>query len=121
MASKKEIKKIKRLARQEKSVNNIKNKLKLPKSTVYYHFKKEVGQKQKENQPVIPDNQDFKGEFCGIFAGDGNYYYDKKKGEYRIRICLNHNYEYWEILEDHLRFKLVKARMCILIQINQLL
>ena len=48
MASPQQIQKIKQLAKKGESVNTIKEKLEIPKSTVYYHFKKEVGQKQKE-------------------------------------------------------------------------
>ena len=48
MTSPQQIQKIKQLAKKGESVNTIKEKLEIPKSTVYYHFKKEVGQKQKE-------------------------------------------------------------------------
>jgi hypothetical protein len=107
MPSKSEIKTIKELARQGKSINTIKNELELPKSTVYYHFRKEVGQKQKEKQISIPQDQDFKGELCGIFAGDGGFQKDKN-GSYRTRFYLNYNYRYWTILAEYLEKKLSK-------------
>ena len=56
MASTEQIQKIKSLAKKGESVNTIKEKLEIPKSTVYYHFKKEVGQKQKEKALKIPEN-----------------------------------------------------------------
>ena len=107
MASAREKQRIKSLAAEGQSVNTIKDKLGLPKSTVYYHFKKEVGQKQKENRLEIPDDPEFKEELCGIFAGDGNFHRDND-GHYRIRIFLNLNDEYWKILADHLEEKLSK-------------
>ncbi|MFQ3275181.1 MAG: hypothetical protein ACI9LV_000283 [Candidatus Nanohaloarchaea archaeon] len=107
MASKNEIETIKKLANQGKSVNTIKNKLELPKSTVYYHFRKEVGQKQKEKQISIPQDQDFKGELCGLFAGDGGFQKDKN-GSYRIRFYLNYNYRYWTLLANYLEKRLSK-------------
>lgn len=89
------------------SVNCIKEDLGLPKSTVYYHFKKAVGQKHKENALKIPNDEEFKGELCGIFAGDGSYRLTKN-GNYKIRFHLNHTEEYWKILEDFLKNKLGK-------------
>ena len=107
MASKKQISKIKELAAQGQSVNTIKEELNIPKSTVYYHFKKEVGQKQKENALIIPKDEETIGELCGIFAGDGNFH-KKKEGQYRIRIFLNLNDDYWEDLADFLEKELEK-------------
>lgn len=104
MASTEEKMRIRKYASEGKSVNWIRDKLDLPKSTVYYHFKKEVGQKQKENQPTIPDEDDFKGELCGIFAGDGSFF-KSKEGEYKTRVHLNWREEYWRILKDYLTKK----------------
>ena len=84
MASTEQIQKIKSLAKNGESVNTIKEKLEIPKSTVYYHFKKEVGQKQKEKALKIPENPEIQGEICGIFAGDG-YVYVRGDGHYRKR------------------------------------
>ena len=44
MVTNQEKEKIKEMARNGESINHIRDKLNLPKSTVYYHFKKEVGQ-----------------------------------------------------------------------------
>ncbi|MBC5792703.1 MAG: hypothetical protein H8Z69_01565 [Nanohaloarchaea archaeon] len=108
MVSEKEIKSIRKMASDGKSVNKIKQELKIPKSTVYYHFRKEVGQKQKENQPEIPECEEFKGELCGIFAGDGNFYHEKANHKYRITITLNINDNYWEEVQELLTEKLNK-------------
>ena len=103
-----EIQKIKNLAKNGQSVNQIKEQLELPKSTVYYHFRKEVGQKQKENQLKIPDDPEFKGELCGIFAGDGSYHYYPEKYKHDIRISLNFKDNYWEELKTFLTENLGK-------------
>lgn len=108
MASETEISRIKTLAGEGKSVNQIKESLDLPKSTVYYHFRDEVGQKQKENKVVIPENDELKGELCGIFAGDGSYRYTKN-GNYKIKFQLNYKEEYWKILEQFLKEQLGKS------------
>ena len=78
-----EIKKIRKLAKQGKSLNEISNLLKVSKTTVYYWYTKTVGKKIK---PIIIDrSNDFKiGEFIGAFAGDGNFYFDKKSYHYRV-------------------------------------
>ncbi len=107
MASDKDIRKIKSMASNGKSVNQIKEELDIPKSTVYYHFRKEVGQKQKENQPEILECEEFKGELCGIFAGDGNFH-KQKEGHYRIQFLLNYQDSYWEVLEEFFTSKLGK-------------
>ena len=107
MATSEEKQKVRELAQQGKSVNQIKDQLELPKSTVYYHFKKEVGQKQKTNQPEIPDDPEFKGELCGIFAGDGNYQKDNDY-HHQVRFFFNLNDRYYEILTDYLENKLNK-------------
>lgn len=101
MPNTKEIAKIKKKAKKGESVNKIKKDLELPKSTVYYHFKKEVGQKQKEKALTIPENEEVKGELCGIFAGDGNFY-KKETQQYRIRFYFNFYEEYHEVLADFL-------------------
>ncbi len=108
MATTKEKTEIRKLARKGLSINQIKEKLNLPKSTVYYHFKKEVGQKQKRNQLEIPDDPEFHGELCGIFAGDGNYFFEEKNYKYRITFTLNINEDYWQNLESFLEENLDK-------------
>lgn len=107
MADKTQIAEIKKLARQGDSINEIKEKLELPKSTVYYHFRKEVGQKQKENAVKIPENDEIIGEICGIFAGDG-YFRKRDDGHYRVEITLNQKDRYWEELARLLYDKLEK-------------
>lgn len=104
MATQKEKNKIRELASEGKSVNQIKEELNLPKSTVYYHFRKEVGQKQKENALEIPVSEEVKGEICGIFAGDGNFYREENQ-KYRVRFYFNYHEEYWEVLADFLQKK----------------
>lgn len=107
MPSKSEIDKIKSMSAAGKSINSISEKLDIPKSTVYYHFRKEVGQKQKENQIKIPADDEIIGEICGVFAGDGNYYQDKNY-KYRIRFTLNINQSYWKHLKEFLEENLNK-------------
>jgi len=107
MADKTQITEIKRLARQGESVNEIKDKLDLAKSTVYYHFKKEVGQKQKENQVKIPEDEEVKGEICGIFAGDG-YFKEYENGHYTTVLTLNYKQNYWKRLSSFLEDNLDK-------------
>jgi len=93
MASKQEKQEIRKQAKNRQSANQITEKLGLPKSTVYYHFKKEVGQKQKEKALKIPENPEIKGEICGIFAGDGNFYKEKNQ-QCRIRFYFNYHEKY---------------------------
>lgn len=107
MASKNEKNRIRDLAAKGESVNSIKERLGLPKSTVYYHFRKEVGQKQKENALKLPEDDEIIGELCGIFAGDGNFY-NRGDGHYKIDFVLNHNDEYWQKLANHLESVLEK-------------
>ena len=107
MVSKKKAGKIRELAGKGLSVNRISQELDLPKSTVYYHFRKEVGQKQKENRVKLPENEEASGELCGVFAGDGNFH-RKKGGHYRIRFFLNLHDDYWKELADFLEEKLSK-------------
>lgn len=107
MATAEEKQKIRNLAARGQSVNTIKDKTGLPKSTVYYHFRKEVGQKQKENRLKIPEDEEVKGEICGIFAGDGNFYEDKNY-KYRVKFTLNINDNYWKELASFLEKSLDK-------------
>lgn len=79
----------------------------LPKSTVYYHFKREVGQKQKERAPQIPEDQEFRGELRGIFAGDGSFQ-KTKNGNYKVKIHLNRKKDYWKLLKNYFSNNLKK-------------
>ncbi|MFB6175172.1 MAG: LAGLIDADG family homing endonuclease [Candidatus Nanohalobium sp.] len=99
---------IREKARNGDSVNQIKEELGLPKSTVYYHFKKEVGQKQKENALKLPEDDEVIGEICGVFAGDGNFYYEENNYKYRIKFTLNINQGYWKKLAKFLEENLQK-------------
>lgn len=99
---------IREKARNGDSVNQIKEELGVPKSTVYYHFKKEVGQKQKENALKLPENEEVVGEICGVFAGDGNFYYEENNYKYRVKFTLNLNQDYWKKLAKFLEENLQK-------------
>lgn len=92
------------LIRKGVSINKIKEKTGLAKSTIYYHYQKTLGRKI----PLLAINFTSKndlGEFLGVFAGDGymnkreNYhyltsicigYYEKDYAEYLLRKC-----EFW--------------------------
>src|SRR3989344_7741807 len=54
-------------------------------STLHYHYKKLYGLKLKKVNIHFPSQEEI-GEFMGIFAGDGSFYHDKKRGHYNIRI-----------------------------------
>lgn len=78
-----------RMIKSGKSLNEINDKTGIAKSTLYFHYKKILG---KKNQPIkinLSSKEDM-GEFIGIFAGDGNYFFDKIKYHHRIRIFTGH-------------------------------
>lgn len=79
---------IKSFAKKGKSLNQIAKKMNVGKTTIYYHTRKLLGKKIKE---VVIDNSNEKkiGEFIGLFAGDGSYFFEKAKYSYRIRVHLN--------------------------------
>lgn len=80
---------IKRLAKSGMSINKICKKLNLPKSTVYYWFRKTIGRKIKK--VTIKNNLEEEiGEIIGIFAGDGNFYMDKNY-RYRVRFYFSND------------------------------
>ena len=70
-----------KLIKQGFSLNQISKKLALPKTTVYYHFRKIKGKTIKKAK--ITNNQEQIGELIGAFAGDGTFHKDKG-GTYRI-------------------------------------
>lgn len=72
------------LLKQGISINKISKQLGIGKSTIYYHYKKING---KKNKPVTFhfSNQEELGEFIGIFAGDG-YYHRSKNYQHVIQI-----------------------------------
>lgn len=108
MPTEREKAKIREMAAEGKSVNSITEKTDIPKSTVYYHFRKEVGQKQKRNRLEIPENTEVQGEICGVFAGDGSYYRDTNH-KYRIKFTLNIEDSYWKMLAKFLETQLEKS------------
>jgi len=69
------------------SIPKISKRLGVGKSTIYYHYNKLKGRKY----PLIkiPNEDKVIGEFLGVFAGDGSFYYDKKIGHYTIKIHLH--------------------------------
>lgn len=72
------------------SLKTISKKLSKSKTTVYYHFRKIKGRtvypvKIRSTDPELI------GEFVGLFAGDGNYHFDKKSNNYNIRLYFNLN------------------------------
>ena len=57
------------------------------KSTIYKYYREVKGKTMRRIN--MPKEESFIGEFIGLFAGDGNFYYDKKTGHYRIRFFFN--------------------------------
>lgn len=78
---------IKNLALEGFSLNRISKELNLPKTTVYYWFRKVVGRKIK---PIVinRDSKEKIGEIIGVFAGDGSFTYVPKQWEYVIRFFM---------------------------------
>lgn len=75
------------LMKNGKSLNHISKLIGKGKSTLYYHYKKTFGKKYKKI--TIPKKDLFIGELLGLFVGDGNLYYDKKKNRYSVRFFFN--------------------------------
>jgi hypothetical protein len=75
------------LIKKDISIPKISKELNVAKSTIYYHYKKIKGRKYKK--PSIPKDYGILGEFLGIFAGDGCYYFEKKTYHHRITIHLH--------------------------------
>ncbi|MCL5011753.1 MAG: hypothetical protein M1594_02565 [Candidatus Marsarchaeota archaeon] len=84
------------------SLNKINRITGIAKSTLYHHYKKIKGRKYSlvyfsESNPEVV------GEFMGIFAGDGNYYFDRKTYHHTIRIFTGlYEKEYADFLESFL-------------------
>jgi len=76
---------IKDMIRKDISLCEINRKTGIAKSTLYHHYKKIKGRKYKLVQ-ISEEDKEKIGEFMGVFAGDGNYYFDKNKYQYKIRI-----------------------------------
>jgi hypothetical protein len=75
------------LIREGESLNKISKSTGIGKSTLYFHYKKIKG---KKTIPIKIDfsNEEKTGEFIGMFAGDGGFYLEKEKYQYKIRIYL---------------------------------
>ena len=71
-----------------KSLNFIKLLTGIGKTTIYYYMKKRNGKSIPE-VTINTSNLELIGEIVGIFAGDGNYYYDSSKWETKIRFYFN--------------------------------
>ena len=69
------------------SINKISKSLDLRKSTIYHYYKKIKGRKFKLVK--IPTDDKIIGEFLGVFAGDGNFFFEKNIGHYSITIYLH--------------------------------
>lgn len=69
------------------SLNKIKRLTGINKSTLYYHYKK-INGKKFSGVGIEESDLNRLGEFLGIFAGDGNFYFDKKLYKYTVRIYL---------------------------------
>lgn len=80
--------KISKFIKQGKSLNCISKNFGVGKTTIYYYMRKINGKKIK---PIIIDKSDEQkiGEFIGLFAGDGSYFFEKYTHIHRIRIHLN--------------------------------
>jgi hypothetical protein len=72
-----------------KSLNAISKETDIAKSSLYFHYKKLFGKKYKTTTTNKDSKEDL-GEFIGVFAGDGNYFFDRKKYHHRIRIYTGH-------------------------------
>lgn len=75
--------------KEGKSINKIVKETGIPKSTVYYHFRKIKGRTIKRVKFNLSEEN--LGEFLGIFAGDGNFYLRKPSFHYRVSIFLGKN------------------------------
>ena len=67
------------------SINKISSSLRLAKSTIYHHYKKIKGRRNK----VLffkPKATEIEGEIVGIFAGDGSQYFEPKRVKYEVSV-----------------------------------
>lgn len=80
------------------SINKITKKLNIPKSTVYYYYRKIKGRKIKTIN--IKNDVESIGEFIGLFAGDGNFFKDKN---YHYRVSLYFNSKSEEGLKNEVK------------------
>jgi len=85
--SKSKIHAIKLLAKKQYSLNKIRKKTRIPKTTVYYHVKKLI-KKVKQVKIEKLSNWD-KGYLVGFFVGDGHLDFRKNNYSYRVVFSLN--------------------------------
>ncbi|PIN88430.1 hypothetical protein COU61_04910, partial [Candidatus Pacearchaeota archaeon CG10_big_fil_rev_8_21_14_0_10_35_13] len=85
--SEKSVNEIKLFIKKNRSLNEISRIMKMNKSTIYKYYREVKGKTMRRIN--MPKEESFIGEFIGLFAGDGNFYYDKKTGHYRIRFFFN--------------------------------
>lgn len=71
-----------KLINEGKSISRISKATHTAKSTIYYYYKKLKGKRYKP--PKFSFSEEDLGEFIGIFAGDGCFYYDKKEYKYTL-------------------------------------
>jgi len=82
---------INKLILEEKSLNYIKKKTNLAKTTIYYHYRKIKGLTTKRIRNISENSENI-GEFIGLFAGDGSFF-KSKKYQYNIRLFFNKSEE----------------------------
>ena len=84
------------------SLNRLSKITGINKSTLYYHYRRLFGKKYEEIK-IDETNSEKIGEFIGIFAGDGNYTFNKKTYHHRIRIYTGaHEIDYSNYLKSFL-------------------
>ncbi|MEK6967145.1 MAG: LAGLIDADG family homing endonuclease [Nanoarchaeota archaeon] len=103
--NKEEKNKIEIFVKNNYSLNRIANQLGKSKSTIYYHFFKLRG-RTIQKQKIITANEEIKGEFIGLFAGDGCL---DKTADYKYRIYL-----FFNIKEKNLVEKIIKNNLHVL-------
>jgi len=110
--SQKNIEAITSMAKRGQSLNSISNELSIGKTTVYYWFVKAVGKKIKPIE-INRSNEFDIGQFVGAFAGDGNFYFDKKCNRYRVSFYTGSYEEEYAFKLNELIFDLFgkKAKM----------
>ncbi|HLD12180.1 MAG TPA: LAGLIDADG family homing endonuclease [Candidatus Nanoarchaeia archaeon] len=92
---------IKDMLKVDIPVYEISRKTSIYPSTLHYHYKKLYGLKLKKVNINFPSQEEI-GEFMGIFAGDGSFYHDRKRGHYNIRVCTGYyETDYAQVLFDN--------------------
>jgi len=92
------------MIKREKSLNEISKSTGRSKTTIYYHMRKIRG-KQSFDKLEIPRNPSIQGEFLGMFAGDGYFFFDPKTYHYTFLITLSKKFddEYSEYIIEMFR------------------